>query len=323
MPVVLLSNSYSSDPLRIVTEELPAGFDLLVLKKASKDELVYNARFADYILASGRLPIDREVVNASSKLKMIQRTGVGTDTLDLEVLKEKGIPVYINQGVNSRSVAEHTVMLMLSVLRRLPLTDSSVKMGKWLKQEMGIKCAELHKKTVGLIGLGNIGSLVAKMLQPFETNVLYFKRTRLDSNEEKRLGISYLPFSRLLERVEILSLHCPLNDSTEKMIGEREIAEMKAGAIIINTSRGRLIDERALAKALMSGHLMGAGLDVFTDEPLSKNNPLLSLDNVVLTPHIGGVTLDSFRRMIRDALNNIRLFEEGKLEQLESKRLKI
>lgn len=322
MPVVLLSNSYSGDPLEILKEELPCGFNLLVLKEANKQELLEKSRIADYILASGRLPIDRGVVYAAAKLKMVQRTGVGIDTLDLLALQERKIPVYINQGVNSRSVAEHTIMLMLSVLRKLPLVDSSVKMGKWLKHELGIKCSELNQKVIGLVGLGNVGSLVAKMLQPFGVNVLYFKRTKLSPNEESILNVSYCSFSELLEKSDILSLHCPLNNTTEKMISEKEIAKMKTGSVIINTSRGRLIDEKAITNALMSGHLSGAGLDVFIDEPVSRDNPLLSLSNIVLSPHIGGVTMDAFRRMMHEAINNIKLFEEGKLEQLESKRLK-
>ncbi len=321
MPFILLTNYYSKNPLRIIEEELPEGFNLILLDKACKKELVEKAGNADYFLAGGRIPIDREVVNAAINLKMIQRTGVGIDKFDLDMLKEKGIPVYVNRGVNSRSVAEHTLMLILSVLRRLPLLDNSVKKGNWLKHELGVECSELYNKTVGLVGLGNIGVEVAKMLQAFGARVIYFGPSRLPNCEEKVLNVSYCSLAELLKEADIISLHCPLNSKTEKMIGSKEIATMKSGSIIINTSRGRLIDEDALINSLKFGHLKGAGLDVYAKEPLYKNSPLLNLDNVVLTPHVGGLTSETFRRMMNNAFQNVRLFEEGKRARLESKRL--
>ncbi len=321
MPFILPTNCYRSKPLSIIEEELPEKFDLILLHKACKKELIEKAVNADYFLAGGSLPIDREVVNAAINLKMIQRTGVGVDKFDLDVLKEKGIPVYVNRGVNSRSVAEHTIMLILSVLRRLPLLDNSVKKGSWLKHELGVECSELYNKTVGLVGLGNIGAEVAKMLQAFGARVKYFGPSCLPECEEKVLNVSFCSLPELLKEADIISLHCPLNTETEKMIGSKEIATMKSGAIIINTSRGRLIDEDALIDSLKSGYFKGAGLDVYAEEPLSKDSPLLKLDNVVLTPHVGGLPSETFRRMMRNAFQNIRLFEEGKRARLESKRL--
>ncbi|MBU5436658.1 2-hydroxyacid dehydrogenase [Tissierella sp. MSJ-40] len=323
MPTILLTNHYSNNPLFIMEKEIPPGFDLILLDKSCKEELIEKASKADYLLVSGRIPIDEQVINAAANLKMIQRTGVGIDMLNIEVIKEKGIPVYVNQGVNSRSVAEHTIMLILSVLRHLPLADSSIRMGNWFKQELGVECNELYNKTVGLVGLGNIGIEVAKMLKVFGVKVLYYKPSRLIAAKEKELNIDYRHLTELLKEVDILSLHCPLNSETEGMIGIKEITAMKPGSIIINTSRGRLIVEEELINALRTGHIRGAGLDVFSEEPLSKNNPLLGLENVVLTPHIGGVTLEAFRRMMREALINIKFFEEGKMEMIESKRLQI
>lgn len=323
MPVILLTNNYSKDPLSIIENQLPGGFTLITLDKASKEELLKKAGMADYFLASGRVPIDREVVNAATRLKMIQRTGVGTDTLDLEVLREKNIPVYVNTGVNSRSVAEHTLMLILAVLRRLTLVDASVKRGNWLKQELGIQCNELGGKTVGLIGMGNIGMEVAKMLRAFGVKILYYDISKLSEDKEQELNINFCSLSELLKKVDILSLHCPLNSRTEGMIGRKEIESMKSGSIIINTSRGRLIDEDALVDLLISGHIKGAGLDVYSKEPLPNNSPLLNLDNVILTPHIGGVTHEAFHRMIREGLQNIKFFDEGQLDIIESKRLHI
>ena len=321
MPTILSTNKYSKTSLSIIEKELPPGFTLKSLDKPCKKELIEKADKADYFLASGRIPIDREVINAAVNLKMIQRTGVGLDSFDLEMLKEKGIPVYVNQGINSRSVAEHALMLILAVLRRLVIVDSSVKSGNWLKHKLGLETHELYNKTVGLIGLGHIGIKLVKMLHGFEVRILYFDLKRLPVDKEKELNVSYLPLGKLLKEVDILSLHCPLNSESEEMIGYEEIALMKLGAIIINTSRGRLINENALINGLKSGHLSGAGLDVFFKEPLPENSPLLKLDNVVLTPHLGGVTLDAFRRMMREAFQNIKRFEDGDIVGLDSKRV--
>lgn len=323
MPVVLLTNKYSEEPLKVVKEEVPPGFVLASLDKLSKKDLIEKIKHADYLLVSGRLHIDREVINNGFKLKMIQRTGVGVDTIDIKTIKEKNIPLYINHGVNSESVAEHTLLLILSVLRKLPLIDTSVKNGHWLKNEHGIQINKLKDKVVGLIGLGNIGYEVAKKLQVFNVHTIYNKRTRLNYHEEKNLNIIYSPLHEMLKKVDILSLHCPLNSDTENLIGNKEISLMKPGSIIINTSRGRLINENALINNLKTGHIKGAGLDVFSEEPLPQNSPLLNLKNVVLTPHIGGLTLEIFREMIRKAFKNISFFEEGKIDTIEHKRVQI
>jgi phosphoglycerate dehydrogenase-like enzyme len=321
MPVILLTNKYSDKVLKVVQKELPEGFDFISLEKADKEELLKKAANADYFLASGRLSIDREVIETAIKLKMIQRTGVGTDTIDLQTLKEKRIPVYVNSGINSISVAEHTILLMLSVLRCLPQIDAGVKAGKWEKNDMGIECNNLSGKTVGIIGVGNIGKTVVKMLQPFGVNIIYYDLIRLSEFEEKELNLQYSNFSDLLSQVEILSLHCLLTPQTKALIGASQIASMKQNAIIINTARGALIDEGALVNALKSGHIKGAGLDVFSCEPPNEDNPLFNFNNVILTPHVGGLTLETFSKMMRDAFQNIKYFEDGRFDLIENKKL--
>lgn len=321
MSVILLTNKYSEKVLQVVHKELPEGFDFLSLDGANKSELLEKAPLADYFLASGRVSIDREIIESATKLKMIQRTGVGTDTIDLALLKAKKIPVYVNSGINSFSVAEHTILLMLAVLRRLTMADSNVKTGKWGKNDVGIECHSLNGKTVGVIGIGNIGKEVTKILRPFNVKVLYNDSNRLSEIEEAALNIQYSTLDALLKQVDILSLHCPLTQQTKGFIGLNEIKSMKTGSIIINTARGPLIDEGALVEALKSGHLKGAGLDVFEKEPPNPNNPLIKLDNVILTPHVGGLTLETFSKMMRDAFENIRLFEMGRLDLIENKKL--
>jgi phosphoglycerate dehydrogenase-like enzyme len=323
MPKILLTNHYSGKPFSIINAEIPAGFTLMMLDRIDKADLLDKIKYADYILVSGGLPIDKDILNAAVNLKMIQRTGVGTDTLDKKTIKEKGIPVYVNSGVNARSVAEHTIMLMLATLRNLTTIDANIRTGVWDKQATGLTCSELFGKSVGLIGMGNIGKLVAKILVGFDANLYYHSRERLSINDEEALQLKWCTVKELLEKVDIISLHCPLNDKTNKMIGQNEFLSIKPGAIIINTARGGLIDEGALIEALKTARIKGAGLDVFEKEPITRENPLLQHKNVILTPHIGGVTNDAFRRMMAGAMRNIRLFEEGNIELLESNRLKI
>jgi len=321
MSSILLTNFYSTKLLSIIEKDLPEGFELIYLEEADKRELIKKAGKAHYLLVGGSLEIDQEVIDAAVNLRMIQRSGVGIDKIDLELLKERAIPLYVNKGVNARSVAEHTIMLILSTLRQLPRADMSVRSGRWLKHELGVECRELNGKIVGLVGLGSIGMEVLNMLHAFGVTVLYFKRSRLTKSEEKYLNIKYMALPELLKQVDILSLHCPLSSETTGMISHSELAIMKAGSIIVNTSRGGLIDEDALLASLQSGHLGGVGLDVFSREPISESNPLLRHDKVVVTPHIGGVTLESFSRIMASAFNNIRLFEEGKAELIENKRI--
>lgn len=321
MKKILLTNHYTSKPISIIRELQPHGFELIFLSSPSKSEVIKLASDADYILAGGRIPIDRQVIENSNRLRMIQRTGVGLDTLDLQFLKGKGIPVYVNFGVNSRSVAEHTIMLILSVLRKLPQVDSTLKKGIWLKHELGLECHELSGKTIGMIGMGAIGRIVAQLLKPFNVNILYYDVLRLHDNIELELNVRYCPFQEVISESDIVSLHCGLSPETTGLIGKMEIQSMKSGVIIINTSRGKLVDQDVLVEGLQSGKIGGAGLDVFSEEPLLPTNSLLKIDNVVLTPHIGGVSLQAFVRMFTEAFNNIQLFDSGKLSEIAVKRL--
>lgn len=322
MATILLTNNYKPEVLSVLSALIPDGFNLISLDEVTKSELISKAPDADYFLASGRLRIDADVINAAIKLKMVQRTGVGTDGLDLTLLKKKNIPVYVNRGVNAVSVAEHTIMLILSVLRKLPQIDAKVKSGIWQKNEHGLKCNSLQGKTVGLIGLGNIGLEVAKMLIPFRVGILYHDLQRLNEETENKLGLTYTSLKNLLQQADIISLHCALNEYTKKLIGKLEFDMIKKGAFIINTARGQIIDEQALIEALQTGHLAGAALDVFENEPIRPDNPLLQLDNVVVSSHVGGLTIETFSSMMEQAIQNIAFFESGKHDLIGDKVLK-
>lgn len=321
MPTIVLTNNYKGVRLEIAQKVLPPGFNLLVPEKAEKGELLELVDEADYLLVSGRLKIDADILKSASSLKMVQRTGVGLDTLDLEALRLKGVPLYVNRGVNAASVAEHAILLMLACLRRLPLIDSGLKSGQMLKQASGIESFELRGKTVGLIGLGSIGRETALRLKAFGTSLIYYDAFRLNEEAEAGLGIKYLDLDEVFKTADIVSLHCPLNDETRFLVNAQRLDIMKQGSILINTARGGLVDEKALAQSLLNGHLAFAGLDVFATEPLPQDDPLRALTNVILTPHIAGVTYDAFYSMMDEAMANILLFEQGKAAEIENKRV--
>lgn len=316
MKKILLTNRYDEEPFKIIQSVIPEGFQLEMLDKVCQEEVAEKAVDADYLLVSGRLKIDRQILENARKLKMIQRTGVGLDSLDLEEMKKRNIPLYVNKGVNADSVAEHSVLLMLACLRRLVMIHQNTKNGVWKKQSQGVQTRELKGKKVCLIGMGNIGQAVAEMLKGFGTETLYYSRKRLPQQKEDELKISYVELEELLHEADIISLHCPLTEETRGMLNQESIEKMKDGVMIINTARGALIEEEALVQALKSGKVQFAGLDVFAEEPL-KNTELSNLDNVIMTPHIGGITYDSFHCMMQEAMRNIELYEKGKLDEIE------
>ena len=315
-----MTNTYVGRPLEIVREELPAGFAIAFLSEQTQEALRREVSDADYILAGGRLPITREVLEQAGKLKMIQRSGVGLDALDLDAIREKGLPLYVNQGVNAESVAEHALLLILASLRRLPEIDRNTKNGIWKKQEQGIRTAELKGKTVGVVGMGHIAHVLVELLQPFGVKLLYWNRSRAEADYEQCFGLRYVGLEELLESSDVVTLHCALTPETRHLIREETLAQVKPGAILVNTARGALVDTAALAEALRSGRLSFAALDVHEQEPIPADYVLKELDNVILTPHVAGVTADSFRAMMHEAFRNIRCFEEGRLEEIEAYR---
>lgn len=323
MPKILHTYRYTGRPWEILQSVVPDGYEIKTLDTPSYEQLVKEAENADYFLVSGRLPIDKRVLDAAKNLKMIQRTGVGTEMLDKEEIKQRGIPVYVNLGVNARSVAEHTLTLILSCLKRIPAIDRQVRQGVWKKQETGTSCYELYGKTVGLVGMGAIGRQVASYLRAFGARILYTDLYQLSSEQECSLNATYVEsLEELLPQVDILSLHCPLTSENLELINAETLAMMKDGSIIINTARGKLINESDLYCALQSGKIRAAGLDVHYNEPIQIEEHLLSkLDNVILTPHIGGLSYETFHTMMKDAVDNIIEFDRGMIDAIIGKRI--
>ena len=217
-----------------------------------------------------------------------------------------GVPVAVNGGANAISVAEHTVLLILALYRKLVTTVNRVNTGIWGDSRLGTeRYFEIYGKTVGLLGLGNIGRMVAERLGPFCPNLIYFDPFRLDPERERQLNVKYVTYEEVLACSDIVSLHLPLTAETHHLIGTRELDLMKDTAILINTARGPLIDEEALVKSLEAGAIAGAGLDVLSQEPAPADHPLLGRDDVIVTPHIAGPTWDSWPRRFANGFANI------------------
>ena len=322
MPKILHTARYTGIPWKILKSVVPPGFTVETLEELSYDSLLRQAVDADYLLVSGRLPIDERVLSASKTLKMIQRTGVGTEMLDMDAIKHHGIPVYVNAGVNARSVAEHTITLMLACLKRLPQINADTHNGVWKKQLQGVTTHELYGKTVALVGMGNIGRTVAAMLQPFGVKIIYTDVYRQSEEVETKLGLTYYDsFEDMLSAANILSFHCPQTPENTGMLNKDTLAKMKEGSIVVNTARGKLINPHDLYEALANGHLSAAGLDTHYEEPLEERCELMKLGNVILTPHIGGLSFEAFLSMMTGAIENVLAFELGQFETISKKRI--
>lgn len=319
MPKILHTARYTGLPLEILKKACPKEFSVKTLDEATEEQLIKEAVDADYFLVSGRLPINKTVLDHAPRLKMIQRTGVGTEMLDLEEIKQRGIPVYVNAGVNAQSVAEHTLTLILACLKRLPQINHQTHQGIWKKQQTGVTTRELKGKTVALVGMGNIGRLVAQMLQAFGAKVVYTDVVRQTNETEQRLGLSYYEsFERMLPVADILSFHCPLTTENTEILNVRTLAMMKDGSIVVNTARGKLINPQDLYDSLISGHLSAAALDTHFEEPIKEGYLLSELENVILTPHIGGLSYEAFQSMMVGAMKNIETFDEGQYESISN-----
>ncbi|MEM3731780.1 MAG: hydroxyacid dehydrogenase [Candidatus Bathyarchaeia archaeon] len=251
---------------------------------------------ADAFITRGFTRISREVLEASERLKVIGVHGVGVDHIDVDFAEKRGVRIVRTPEALTDSVAEFTVGLMLALLRKIPLADGAVRRGEWDKKYNVLVGTELMGKTVGIVGLGRIGSAVAKRLCGFDVNLIYYRRNR-SLELERLLGVQYVTFDELLKESDIISIHVPLTSETYHMFSFKEFALMKRGVYIVNTARGAVIDEKALYDALVSGKVAGAALDVFETEPLSSDYPLTKLDNVILTPHLAASCEETLKRL--------------------------
>ncbi len=257
--------------------------------------------------------IDAEVMDAAEGLKVISNYAVGYNNIDVAAATERGIYVTNTPGILTDTTADCAFARLMAVARRIPEADRHVKAGGWVhawgpRMFVG---TDVHGKTLGIIGLGRIGGAIARRAKGFNMNVIYYDEDR-KRDLERELGVRYSPLKELLTESDYVSLHIPLTSSTRHMIGKRELTMMKETAFLINTSRGPVVDEDALYRALRDGVIAGAGLDVFEREPLSPDSPLKGLDNAVITPHIASASVETRTKMATTAAFNLVSVLQGK-----------
>ena len=282
-----------------------AGFEVDANPTIDPETLKKNVADYEALIVRGRTKVTKEIIEAGIRLKAIGRAGVGVDNIDVKAAKKKGIVVLNTSEAPANAVAELTIGLLLSLARSISLADRTMKEGKWIKKEL--TGWQLKGKTLGTIGLGNIGERVARIAKAFGMNILITKRTPPSQELLQELVAKFVPLEELLRESDVITLHVPLTPETHRMIGAREFKLMKDGAFLINTSRGSIVDENALLEALRSGKIGGAALDVYEVEP-PKDLELIKLPNVVCTAHIGAQTKDAQRNagtMIADKVVNL------------------
>lgn len=279
----------------------------------TRDELLKGVRGKDGVISLLNDRMDGEVMDTSKKLQVISNFAVGFDNVDLKAATDRGIYVTNTPEVLTESVADLALALMLGVARRMTEADQFLRQGKWEGwAPMLLLGNDVYNKALGIVGLGRIGAGVAKRAKGFNMRLIYFDAVR-NEKLEKELGVTYTSFETLLKQSDFVSIHVPLLPSTRHMFGEKEFKLMKPTAYIINTSRGPVVDEKALAEALKKKIIAGAGLDVFEKEPIDPDNPLLKLENTVLLPHVASGTVETRTAMADLAVENLMSVLQGKM----------
>lgn len=310
MSRVLLTQSLDAPLFKGLQALLGIESDLGMVSNLDLAEFARCAQDAEVLINAYR-PVNAELLQRAPHVRFVQQIGAGYDNLDLATLARRSILVANTPGANANAVAEHTVLLMLSLLKRFTQIEQEARANTW-EQLVAVQAGigDLETATVGLIGLGAIGRAVAQRLRGFGTSILYTTRRRLPANEEEALGVHYTSLPDLLSRSTLVSLHLPLTEHNRHMIGAAELALMRPDAFLINTSRGGLIDEQALRQAVLEQKLAGAGLDVLEQEQ-SGGNIFTDLPQVIVTPHMGGASAHAIRSVAIMAAENVKRFLQG------------
>jgi phosphoglycerate dehydrogenase-like enzyme len=299
--------------------DVPQGWNVLFVNPMNDEELISACKGVEYLLVpAGFQNVTANVLRHCRQLKLVQTAGAGFDGVDYKAAKELGIPVANVPGQNADSVAEYTIGLIIALQRQLFVADWQVKIGQYsaIRQKLFQQgLTEIGGSSIGLIGLGTIARKTAAILNCLGASVSYYSNHR-HLLEEASLRVTYKSLQSLLSESDIVSLHLPLTDKTRGMIGENELLQMKATSFLINTARGEIVDQTALAKVLEAGKIAGAAIDVLYPEPPGNDHPLLQLsdnakDKILVTPHIGGVTVQSFHSMLTKAIENIQCVIDG------------
>jgi D-3-phosphoglycerate dehydrogenase len=295
---ILLADPISDDGLGPLL-----GDDRFRLVPRGEGDLAEQLADIDAVIVRSGTTLTRELIEGAPRLRVIGRAGVGVDNIDLDAATERGVAVLNAPSGNTTSAAELAFALLLSLARRIPAADRSMREGAW--DRAAFRGIELHGKTLGLVGAGRIGAEVARRARAFGMRIVAYDPYLSDERADT-LGLVVAPLDRVLEEADVLTLHVPLTDATENLIGADALARMKPGAYLINAARGGIVDEDALLDALQEGRLGGAALDVYADEPPAADHPLRALDSVVLTPHLGAATREAQRNVAQEIAGAVR-----------------
>lgn len=303
--LVLEANPKTVEALRKLQKE---GFET-VFRRETVDKVDLK-QYKDFDILSVFVfsRVDRHVIKSLPNLRLIVTRSSGFDHIDVQAAGERGIVVSNVPGYGSMPVAEHVFALLLAVLRKVVKADSAVRISRWFSPRLQGRL--VNGKTFGVIGTGAIGESVARIARAFGANVIAYDVVKKSVLEAEGV-LKYVPLEEVLEKSDIISLHVPLTKETYHMVNRDSIARMKRGVVLVNTSRGQIVDQEALVEALKTGRISGAGLDVFEKEPPDPDDPLLRLENVVLTPHIAWNTTEAEDHILRSTVNVIRAFVNG------------
>lgn len=305
---VALAGQYPEDTLGRFRAALPEDQFAITLY-ASKEE--FDSIKGAEILILRNFDADKAFMVRNPELRLICRWGVGFDCIDIKEAGKRGITACNTPGANAESVAQLVIMEMLTIGRRLVCHIQQLAQGNWSRNDYINNSWTMDHKVVGIIGAGNIGRNVARKAQAFGATTQYYDVFRLPEEREKELGLTYKPLAEIIATSDLITLHVPLTEENFHMIGEKEIATMKKGAILINASRGGIVDDEAVFEAVESGKLLGAGLDVVENEPLPRRDPLLHNPNILVTPHIGGNVTDIGDNIIPMIVQSIQDYAAG------------
>lgn len=302
---VAFIHGLTDEIVEVITGHTPDGWTTVVVgRDTPSEEQQALARDADFLMVYAA-PLADDVLCAADKARLVQLLAAGYDRMNLPLMRALEVPCANNGGANSWAVADHALMLMLALYRQQIHTDPATRQGNWSAPITGTNTFEMANKLVGVLGMGNIGRQVARRVQGFDAKVQYYDMYPLPEDRERELDVRRVDLDELFRTSDILTCHTPLTPETRHIVSRERIALMKPTAVIINTSRGPVVDETALIEALRQGKIAGAGLDVFEQEPVDPDNPLLRMDNVVVTAHIAGTTWDTWFRRAEFAYQNM------------------
>jgi phosphoglycerate dehydrogenase-like enzyme len=306
MKRVLYLSHATPEVYAIIRSAVPAGFELVTLERDDDEERRRKVADCEVVIVAATA-LRKPVIDAATRLVLVHHQGVGwQDTTDHEALRARSIPLALTPEGTTIGVAEHTVLLMLAALKLLPHADRELREGRFHVNALRPASREIQGLTIGYVGMGRIAQAVAKRLAGFDVRGLFF-----DPAVEAHESLARVRLDALLAQSDIVTLHVPLTPQTRHLIGREQLARMKRGAYLVNTARGGLVDEAALLEALRSGHLAGAALDVFEQEPMPASHPLYALPNVVLTPHISAGTRDALATKMAALFANVERFFRG------------